>query len=314
MTTGAVIPSTGLSSFVTNAGMPAFSHDNKRVAFQFYAGPGDATIGTGDGTKLVVMDFDQNTKAFSNPKLVYQNAKRPGWPWFLPTGEALVFQVEVKTNGSEYFATRNGAQGELWWTDVATGTAAPLDRANGKDGGSMYLPTGPNNHGDDTVLTSEPTVGPIASGGYAWIVFMSRRMYGNVATIDPWWSDPRDHDLFVNVTPKKLWVAAIDLNAAAGTDPSHPAFYLPGQELLAGNARGYWVMDPCKPDGSVCSSGDECCGGYCQQDPQSGQLTCGKKQNQCSQEFDKCDTAADCCDPKLKCINNVCTNVVPVPQ
>ena len=44
--------------------------------------------------------------------------------------------------------------------------------------------------------------------------------------------------------PKKLWVAAIDLNAPAGTDPRHPAFYLPAQELLAGNARGFWVVDP----------------------------------------------------------------------
>ncbi len=70
-------------------------------------------------------------------------------------------------------------------------------------------------------------------------------------------------------------------------------------------------MDPCKPDGSTCSSGDECCGGYCQQDPQTGTLTCGQKQNQCSKEFDKCTTSADCCDPKLKCINDICTLILP---
>jgi len=312
MSTGSAVATTGLSSFVTHAGMPAFSHDTKRVAFQFYAGPGDATIGAGDGKKLVTMDFDVTTKAFSNPKLVYTGAQRPGWPWFLPSGEALVFQTEVKANSqNEFFATRYGAQGELWWTDVATGTAAKLDRANGKENGVSYLPTAPSNHADDTLVNYEPTVGPIASGGYAWVVFMSRRLYGNVATIDPWWSDPREHDLFQSVTTKKLWVAAIDLSAPPGSDPSHPAFYLPGQELLAGNARGYWVMDPCKADGSTCSSGDECCGGYCQQDPQSGALTCGQKQNQCSQEFDKCKTSADCCDAKLKCINEVCTVVVP---
>jgi len=312
MTTGSAIATTGLTGFVTHAGMPAFSHDTKRVAFLFQTGPGDSTVGAGDGKKLVTMDFDPTTKAFSNPKLVYSGAHRPGWPWFLPAGDALVFQTETKVNTSgEFFATRYGAQGELWWTDVATGTAVKLDRANGKENGVMYLPAGPGNHADDTVLNYEPTVGPVASGGYAWVVFLSRRLYGNVATIDPWWSDPREHNLFQNVTTKKLWVAAIDLSAKPGTDPSHPAFYLPGQELLAGNARGYWVMDPCKPDGSACSSGDECCGGYCQQDPQTGALTCGKKQNQCSKEFDKCTTSADCCDAKLKCINEICTLAVP---
>ncbi len=35
------------------------------------------------------------------------------------------------------------------------------------------------------------------------------------------------------------------------------------QELLAGNARGFWVVDPCHNDGTSCETGDECCGGYC---------------------------------------------------
>ena len=68
----------------------------------------------------------------------------------------------------------------------------------------------------------------------------------------------------------KLWVAAIDLNAPAGTDPSHPAFYLPAQELLAGNSRGYWVVDPCHVDLTSCETGDECCGGFCRPAPGDG--------------------------------------------
>lgn len=312
MTNGTPIATTGLSSFVTEAGMPAFSHDTKHVAFEFHAGPGDALSGPGDGKKLVVMDFDAATNAFSNPRVLYTGGAEPGWASFLPTNDAIIFQTQVAKNSSnEFFASRYGAKGELWWVDVATGTPHALDLANGEEGGVMYLPTTGDNHGDDTVVNYEPTVGPVASGGYAWVVFMSRRQYGNVATIDPWFSDPREHDLTATATTKKLWVAAIDLNAPPGTDPSHPAFYLPGQELLAGNARGYWVLDPCKSDGQTCSSGDECCGGYCQQDPQTGALTCGQKENQCSQEFDKCTTSADCCDPALKCINEICSTVIP---
>ncbi len=307
LNSGAALPTTGLSSFVTKAGLPAFSPDGKHVAFDFYSGPGDATIGAGDGKKLVVMDFDKTTGAFSNPRLVYSGAA-PGWPSFLPTNDSLVFEKDLQTSG-ETFATRNGATGELWWTDVATGTAHALDGANGNG----YIPTGPNNHGADTEVNYEPTVSPITSGGYAWMVFTSRRMYGSVATVDPWCSDPRSCDLSSAVTPKKLWVAAIDLDGKAGSDPSHPAFYLPAQELMAGNSRGYLVVDPCKGDGSACSSGDQCCGGYCQKDPQSGQLTCGSKTNKCSNLYDKCSTAADCCDQTNQCINGKCSLPTP-PQ
>jgi hypothetical protein len=42
---------------------------------------------------------------------------------------------------------------------------------------------------------------------------------------------------------KNIWVAAIDPNAPAGSDPSHPAFYLPGQEE-SGNYRPVFAPGP----------------------------------------------------------------------
>ena len=123
----------------------------------------------------------------------------------------------------------------------------------------------------------------------------------------------RFHDISQTPTTKKLWVAAVDLNAPPGTDPSHPAFYLPGQELLAGNARGYWVNVPCKGDGDPCESGDECCGGFCQPDPNNPEvLVCGHQGSECSEEFEHCDTAADCCDLGMECINGMC--IEPTPE
>lgn len=310
MTTGAELAATGLSTFVTQAGFPMFSPSGKQVAFTFYAGPGDATIGAGDGNKLVVMGFDAATKVFSSPKLLYQgqSGSRPGWPAFWPTGSALLFQVELSGNTTnEYFATRYGGRGELRWVDLQSGQVATLDRLNGKDAGTLYIPTGSANHSDDSALNYEPTISPIASGGYAWVVFMSRRLYGNVATIDPWYSDPREHDLTTNVTTRKLWVAALELNPKAGSDPSRPAFYLPGQELMAGNSRGFWVADPCKQDGQPCEGGDECCGGYCTQSPTSGSLVCGQVKIGCSKEHDKCQQSVDCCDyPQFVCVNGYC--------
>jgi hypothetical protein len=152
----------------------------------------------------------------------------------------------------------------------------------------------------------------VPSGGYAWVVFTSRRLYGNVATINPWWSDPRYHDISTTPTPKKLWVAAVDLNAKPGTDPSHPAFYLPAQELLAGNSRGYWVVDPCQPNGTTCETGDECCGGYCED--VDGGFVCSAQPPACSNLNDKCTKSSDCCGASqgVQCINGRCAE--PNPQ
>jgi hypothetical protein len=161
---------------------------------------------------------------------------------------------------------------------------------------------------DDTTLNYEPTVLPVVSGGYAWVVFTSRRMYGSELQSTPWLSWPPDYDTtsLAQATVKKLWVAAIDLSAPAGTDPSHPAFYLPAQELLAGNSRGFWVLDPCKQNGDSCQSGDQCCNGYCEPNGDGGALVCSTTPPSCSAVSDKCTTAADCCDSTNKCINGYC--------
>jgi hypothetical protein len=263
------------------------------------------------------MDFNAASTTFSNLKVLatMTNMQRAGFPTFFPTNDAVAFHYQL-VNSNHRYNTWHGAEAQIWWSDLATGTASDLYALNGFDagGGSFYLPTGPNNHANDTVLNYEPTSNPIASGGFTWVIFTSRRLYGNVATTDPWQSDPRNYDasLLANVTTKKLWVAAIDLNAPAGSDPSHPAFYLPGQELVAGNARGFWVLDPCKADGMTCESGDQCCNGFCEPDP-SNQLVCSNMNpnSNCSMVQEKCTTAANCCDTTNLCINGFCS--VPTP-
>ena len=256
------------------------------------------------------------------------------------TSAAVAFELEVKTNGRDFAGTRaacdlgstmpdgytpcteplthDGSQGELWWVDLDTQTSYPLYALNGKtlNGNTVtsYLPTmAATEHPDDTVLNFEPTVNPVPSGGYAWVVFTSRRLYGNVATVNPYFSDPRFHDISKTPTTKKLWVAAIDLNATPGTDPSHPAFYLPAQELLAGNSRGFWVVDPCKQDGNGCQTGDECCGGFCRPNGDAGALVCSTTKPSCSNVSEKCNTTADCCQAAegVECIGGYCSTLTP---
>jgi hypothetical protein len=303
------------------AAYPAFSPDGKNLAFTMFAGAAGA-----DQKTLGMMTFDKTTKQFGALTTLHKPdaATTALYPSFMPTNDAVVFERETRYNGRDYGGTRAdgdsgggadvGTQAELWWLDLKASPpkAFPLNNLNGKTAAGMYLPTGPNAHTDDTTLNYEPTVNPVPSGGYAWVVFTSRRLYGNVATINPYWSDPRNHDLTTSPTPKKLWVAAIDLNAPPGTDPSHPAFYLPAQELLAGNSRGFWVVDPCKSDGNSCETGDECCGGFCRPGTAGGPLVCTAVVPSCAQEFENCTTTSDCCNaPALQCINGRCAASVP---
>ncbi len=322
-------PVAGVTGIPANlqASLPAFSPDGMHVSFNFWGGtlPSGTTTLMSDQISLGILDFDGNA-TFSNPRVLFTPANSTGgqpavtYSSFFPNSAGIVFEVELhEANGWGY--TWMGNTGELWWADVASGMAHRLDQLNGYGAtGNIYLPDnagGAATHtaAQDVTLNYEPTVNPITSGGYAWVVFTSRRMYGNVAQLAPWVSDPRDYLWHDQITDKKLWVAAVDLNATPGQDPSHPAFYLPAQELHAGNSRGYWSVEACRADGQTCQTGDQCCGGYCQPGADGG-LVCSSQMPSCSGQYEKCTTTSDCCGAAqgVTCINSVCSLSRPPPQ
>lgn len=178
----------------------------------------------------------------------------------------------------------------------------------------------------EPVLNYKPTMNPTptvdANGNpeYYWMVFTSRRMFGNIATINPWWSDPRRRDISQRVTPKKLWVAAIRANPTSGSDPSFPAFYLPGQEWIAGNAKAYWVQDACvagsltRDASTECESSADCCSGsVCQLEVPVGNPA--KRHcvptSVCVDLGGTCSTSSDCCSGRL-CSNGTCQDPPPI--
>ena len=140
----------------------------------------------------------------------------------------------------------------------------------------------------------KPTVSPVAAGGYFWVFFTSKRNYGNLFT-----TDLPDQQ----AESKKIWVAAIDIDAIPGTDPSHPAFFLPGQEIESGNIRAFAALEPCRDNGTACESGVDCCCGYCIE----GQ--CGCRMG-CAMLEEKCEEAGDCCMAGARCIGGFCSLVV----
>jgi hypothetical protein len=147
-----------------------------------------------------------------------------------------------------------------------------------------------------------------AVGGYFWAIFTSHRSYGSLMASKQSSMGIQFGSCY-NVNGDeadgKLWVAAIDIGAKPGTDPSHPAFYLDGQELQADNLRGYWVLPACLDVGKGCSSGDQCCSGFCRGE-KGNMPVCVTKPTGCSMEFESCTSSSDCCTSGDLCINGRC--------
>ncbi len=282
--TGANIPAPGWDGVITNGGTTAFSPDGRHIAF--------VHEDTSGGHTLSMMDFDKATTTFSNLVDLATDPQYVGWPAFTPDSKWIVYHSDTDAA----FETDSGAIGDVLIVDVATKAVMRMDALDGYSGSGTqsYLPD------NDPNLSFAPTVLPEAVGGYFWVIFTSHRSYGN--TLPTQQPGPDGADEY-----GKLWVAAMDLNPTDGSDPSHPAFFLDGQELKADNLRGFWVLPPCKPQGASCVSGDECCQGFCRPAGDGGPLECvPPPAGGCSNEYERCTMASDCCDTSDQCINGLC--------
>jgi hypothetical protein len=277
---GAVIPNSGIEGFYAQT--PVFSHDGKYLAFTDRQGTAPYP------SVLAIMKYDAMTQKFSDYEVL--TAPKAGqhlsWPAFTPDSKYVIYQ----DGKGEDLATWSGNTGRLFAVDIVTKQVIFLGNANG-DG---YMPAGAR----DENKNYEPTVSPLGSGGYFWLMFTSRRTYGNKLT-------GSDYET------KRLWVSGISINPAPGTDASHPAFYVAGQELTSGNSRGFWAQDPCKVNGLGCDDGSECCEGQCNPiaDSNPPKFVCAPPDGSCSDQFEGCKVSADCCDPEHQCLNGHCTFV-----
>ena len=301
------------SSKVSYALTPTFSPDGAHLSFN--------NRDLSAGHTLSVMDFDSSTSppTFSNLRTALENPDRVlAWPSFLPDSSALVFHEGDSFDTAKY---QGGAlYADLRMVSLDGTNQKSLAQLNGYDSsGNSYLPYGDAEEGH---LDYEPSVLPVPVGGYYWVLFTSRRAYGN--TIAPGGSVPRGDDKWgkpqageeESPSPrKKIWLAPIDLDYQGKLDPSHPAIYLPGQELESGNMRAFAALEPCRGDGAGCESAAECCTGFCRQTGRTDDgpvLQCvPPPANACSQEDETCAVAADCCNSLELCINKRCASPTP---
>ncbi len=271
---GTKVPASGLDG--VRLGMPNFAPDGTKIAYVALS-----------GGALSVYDFNLAAgKAGASTMLLPQ---APGaeiaWPSVAPDAKWIVYQRGPAD-------TRAGAADLFLASAVTPGQEIRLAKLNGD---TYPFAAGAR----DKSWNYEPTFAPVPSGGFFWVVFTSRRTFGNQLT------GGKDQ-------VKLLWVAAIDLAPVPGKDPSHPAFLLPGQDLSSLNMRGFWALDPCKGDGQGCSSGTECCGGFCDGKGPDGGLVCSAGSG-CSNDGDHCETTADCCNAPTgaTCINHICAEPPP---
>lgn len=258
-------------------GHPVWSPDGNKIAFAVRTA-GDGLLYT--ASTLWTTDVSLATPGFANTKKVIDPNAELGVvtsPSFTPDSKWLAFMRASKSrsDGAD-------AAAELWLATADGAQPVRLDHANG-------VP----DLGQAPKKSWGPSVHPVAAGGYFWVAFFSQRPYGNT----------------FNGANRQLWIAAVDSNPKPGQDPSHPAFYVTGQEMDSTNERPQFTVNPCKPLGDTCENGYDCCDGYCRDDG-SGKLVCQQKGNECAKNGEKCTVDGDCCDG-TQCIGGFCAPTGP---
>jgi hypothetical protein len=277
MDTGAIVASAAIPAGAT---MPTFSPDGNFITFNDYA------LQSGRG--LAIMAFDPVTRVASGYTDIHSDpAAYPGWPFFLPDNNGVVFARGVETDfsgmGAGIEGDAAGPSSDLFVVDVKSKTSVLLAQAMGfdavgdADSDTTYLPFGV----EELHQHYYPTVSPVAAGGYFWVFFDSLRHYGNKGKA------------------RQLWGTAVKISASGTytSDLSHPAFYLPGQEWGTGNHRAFTALDPCRSEGESCTTGIDCCGGYC-----TDGICTVPAAPRCSMTDEACTSSADCCSQNDQCL------------
>lgn len=154
------------------------------------------------------------------------------YPAFAPDGTMLVFNESTCNSGN----TGGECNGD-------TDPTAKLFAINATAGGTPTELTnadraGVADNGATALTNSFPKWNPFsfrlsnAGGRLAWVTFSSTRQYGLR-------SPPGNGTL--------LWMAAVDLDAPAGTDPSFVAFALPFQDITTSNHIAQWTTEVVGP-------------------------------------------------------------------
>ncbi|MRG95081.1 TolB family protein [Polyangium spumosum] len=268
---GAVLNNNAMGN---GCGEPAWSPDGAKLAAICGLG-GNGWIFDANSGYLATGDVAADGVTVSNVKQIVQQAGaqgRPAYPSFTSDSQYIAF-------GRPTQGSRSTGNGDLW-----------LVKPDGTELKKLAIAASDNK-------SFNPVFAPQRAGGYYWLVFISRRDYGNT---------------LVNTNRQQLWMTAID-DPPTAADPSHPPFYMRGQEGNGLSENAYMAKEPCKEKGEGCVTGADCCDGQCVKDQSSGAYVCGEAPppGSCSETGNACTTMADCCNPVDECIDGFCAQKPP---
>ncbi len=287
---------------------PTFSPDGTKFALAASCDPGFGYPVEFRTSNLVVYSYANKAPYFTAPQTLITSTgigDAIAFPSFSPDSNFIFLQRGdySRAKYSSASDTYDHGNDDLYVVSATAG-ATPIALGNANNPGGVLPP-------DSQHLNYAPTVNPISAGGYIWVVFTSPRDYGN-EMVSPEGAPPMDATYSNH---KQLWVTAVDANIGK-TDPSHPPFWLPGQDPTTPNMFGFWALSPCKKtmgDGGpeTCSAGFECCSGFCR-DTGKGPV-CVANASGCHQTGEKCTTTSDCCDASagVSCVAGICQETSP---
>jgi hypothetical protein len=304
--TGALVTTSGLDALLgplagSVLSMPAFSPDGTMLAAVQSPSSGDNVL-PNSPTGIVYADYTAAAQTFGATLHSVVSATDPAitagesalaYPSFTPDNKYVAFHAGTFSTGCQGACDDTTPDdGQIYIAPVAGGGAVRLAAIDDP-------PTA-----TDRNTSVEPTFDPTPAGGYSWVVFTSMRAWGNMG-----WPVASGEDATKNENFKRrLWVAAVD--PTVGTvDPSHPAFYLAGQDDTP-NMRGFWANAQCiatpapGATGGACTQGFQCCSGFC-----TNGMCASVSTLACKSVGDSCTTASDCCNggAGVSCIGGSCS-------
>ena len=263
-------------------GEPAWSPDGKKLSAICNLNS-SSWIFDASGGDLFTADVADDGVTVSNISMLVPKAGgqgRPAYPSFSPGSEWIAF-------GRPDQGSRTTGNGDLWLVDAINGANVKKLATASSDNKSF-----------------NPVFAPLRAGGYFWLVFVTRRDYGN---------------RLQGSNRQQLWITAVD-DPPTSADPSHPPFYVRGQEDCAKSENAYFALPPCKAKGENCETGADCCEGQCLKDAQTGVYQCGDPPDpgSCSQDGNACVVNADCCNydaanpsNSTTCVDGFCQPPIP---
>jgi hypothetical protein len=197
------------------AAQPVFTPRGDALVFALHTDrplPADFTR-----SDLAIASFDAATDRFGPPRIIAEGSDQAcAYPSVLPDGANVLFQRGDSARSSDSSGVVRH-RGELALVARSGGPVRVLERAtasgtSARDARSAFQPAAP--------------VAP--SGKYFFVAFVSWRDYGT---------------RIVHQFRRQIWVTALDRDLQDG-DPSHPAFWLPGQDVASTQMLPGWAAPP----------------------------------------------------------------------